>query len=601
VKRPLAILLIIIATGACYAPAVRNGFVWDDTALVLRDPLIRSWRLIPEGFNHYLFVDATASDFYRPLQRLTYTLEYAFFCARPGPYHLTNIALHIGAAIALMFFAEALLELLGCDARRRRWIATIGALIWTIHPVHTSAVVYVSGRADPLAALFGFVGCYLALQTVVRPKSHAFLPWFGAGVAFLASGLSKESGLMFPVLMVVLFAILKQPRTIIRLSIVSLFVATIYLTLRLPAVHTSPPQMGSPAPLAARPITMSRAVAQYSGLLLLPINLHMDRNIRGSFDGNQISNMSSGAALELQTLGGIIVTAVVLFWAIRARKRDPEAFVFLVAAIVSYLPISGAVGLNASIAEHWIYVPSAFFLLAATTTVSKVEIALPRPRTVIRTAAFVVTTWAVFLGVRTFIRTFDWKNQRTFLERNIAAGGDSARMLTNLAALESSENHLDLARQHLNQALKKEPDQPFAILELATVAIKQNNFTEAHRLLGKATEMPVVAGPAHELVAVLENKEKGKADLLRLRLAARSEFSNWSTEKRYIKVLAETGATASAIQELQTCLTTEWYRAESWQLLSQLLTRAGQPKAAAEAMSYAYSYDVHLADRPDAL
>src|SRR4029079_17908816 len=125
----------IVATAACYAPAVRNGFVWDDTALVLRDPLIRSWRLIPEGFNHYLFVDATASDFYRPLQRLTYTIEYAFFTARPGPYHLTNIALHIAAAIALMCFAEAVLELLGCDVRRRRWIATISAFIWAIHPV----------------------------------------------------------------------------------------------------------------------------------------------------------------------------------------------------------------------------------------------------------------------------------------------------------------------------------------------------------------------------------------------------------------------------------------------------------------------------------
>jgi len=210
-------------------------------------------------------------------------------------------------------------------------------------------------------------------------------------------------------------------------------------------------------------------------------------------------------------------------------------------------------------------------------------------------------TWVVFLGARSFIRTFDWRDQRTFLERNIAAGGDSARMLINLAALESSENHLDLARKYLNQALKKEPDQPFAVLELAAVAIKQNNFAEAHTLLGKATEMRIVFSPAHELIAVLENKEQGKADLLRLRLAARSEFSNWSTEKRYIKVLAETGATGTAIRELQTCLTTAWYRAESWQLLSQLLSQAGQSHAAAEAMSYARSYDVHLADRPATL
>ncbi|MGI8436377.1 MAG: hypothetical protein ACR2NX_05670 [Chthoniobacterales bacterium] len=46
---------------------MRDGFVWGDTALVLRDPLIHSWRLIPESFQHFLFIDATASDFYRPV------------------------------------------------------------------------------------------------------------------------------------------------------------------------------------------------------------------------------------------------------------------------------------------------------------------------------------------------------------------------------------------------------------------------------------------------------------------------------------------------------------------------------------------------------
>jgi predicted Zn-dependent protease len=199
------------------------------------------------------------------------------------------------------------------------------------------------------------------------------------------------------------------------------------------------------------------------------------------------------------------------------------------------------------------------------------------------------------------VRTFDWKDQRTFLERTIAAGGNSARMLINLASLESSENHFDRARAHLQEALKKQPEQPFALVEFAAVCIKQNEFRTARELLGRATQMPLVAGQAHELMAVLENKEKGQANLLRLRLAAHLGFSNWAIEKRYIKVLAETGATGAAIRELQSCLQTEWYRAESWQLLGQLLTKTGHPEAAAEAMAFANSYDVHLAQRPAAL
>src|SRR5881392_3433640 len=105
-KKSLAVLLIAVAVILCYAPALRNGFVWDDTALVLRDPLIRSWRLIPEGFNHFLFTDATASDFYRPIQRLTYTIEYAFFAFNPAPYHATSILCHVVAALALFILAE---------------------------------------------------------------------------------------------------------------------------------------------------------------------------------------------------------------------------------------------------------------------------------------------------------------------------------------------------------------------------------------------------------------------------------------------------------------------------------------------------------------
>src|SRR4051812_16530065 len=159
VKKFYAILLILAVTAGSYLPSVRNGFVWDDTALILRDPLIRSWRLIPEGFNHYLFVDATASDFYRPLQRLTYTIEYACFGVQPAGYHVTNVGLHCAAAIVLLFFGEELLAAFGCSTPRRRWIALVTALIWVVHPVHSGAVDYVSGRADPLAALFGFSGC----------------------------------------------------------------------------------------------------------------------------------------------------------------------------------------------------------------------------------------------------------------------------------------------------------------------------------------------------------------------------------------------------------------------------------------------------------
>src|SRR5439155_461763 len=64
----------------------------------------------------------------------------------------------------------------------------------------------------------------------------------------------------------------------------------------------------------------------------------------------------------------------------------------------------------------------------------------------------VLALWFVFLGSRTFVRTFDWKNQRTFLERTIAHGGDSARMLINLAELELTEGKLEAVERYARNA-----------------------------------------------------------------------------------------------------------------------------------------------------
>jgi hypothetical protein len=42
-------------------------------------------------------------------------------------------------------------------------IACLLALVWTLHPVQSAAVIYVAGRADPLTAAFGFLALFLAL------------------------------------------------------------------------------------------------------------------------------------------------------------------------------------------------------------------------------------------------------------------------------------------------------------------------------------------------------------------------------------------------------------------------------------------------------
>ena len=47
------------------------------------------------------------------------------------------------------------------------------------------------------------------------------------------------------------------------------------------------------------------------------------------------------------------------------------------------------------------------------------------------------------------------------------------------------------------------------MINLAAVAVKQNDFARAHELLARAKDMPLVEAQAYELMAVLESKENG--------------------------------------------------------------------------------------------
>jgi tetratricopeptide (TPR) repeat protein len=594
-KKRWAILVLAVAVCGSYAPVVRNGFVWDDTALILRDPLIRSWRLIPEGFRHFLFTDATASDFYRPLQRLTYTLEYWAFAFRPTPYHVTSILCHLAAAIALFIFSCEFLRAFGIANRSQKWISLIATLVWAIHPVHSGAVAYISGRADPLAAAFGFFGLWCGLRSLRSTKTGAWLWTVAAAAAFLLGVLSKEIGLIFPLLWLVLLGMRRNWRGLRSAAVATVFVITIYLSLRLPAEHVASPAPASATPLLVRPILFARAVAEYAGLIVFPWDLHMERYVESRPAGLNNPSITANAWRELQTLLGIILIAAGIYWMVRARK-NPPLFTCLILGLINYLPVSGIILLNATVAEHWLYLPSAFFFLALCLTASPLfdqtrDGGRVRARNALSIAAAV---WIVFLAGRTFVRTMDWKDQRTFLDRTIANGGDSARMLINLAGLELSQGQLDAAKTHLQTALQKEPGQPRALINLAAVAIKQNDFKFAHEILARAKQIPLVQAEANDLLAVLAHRESGQVDLRLLRLAARTGPPNWAIERRYIRTLNDAGQPDRAIAELKMCLSSQWYRAESWQLLSEILSKIGRAEEAAQAHAIAQKYDVHL-------
>jgi protein O-mannosyl-transferase len=635
-SRAWAILLIITATFLVYWPALRNGFVWDDTALVLRDPLIRSWVLIPEGFRHFLFIDATASNFYRPIQRLTFVADYQFFgFGWPGGWHLTSVLIHAGAAMALFFLAEKLLGLalaarLG-DGARRAWALGV-ALLWAIHPLHTSAVTYVAGRADPLAALFGFAALALGLTSLEQPR-RVWLWRLGAAAGFALAILSKESGGTF-LLVWVLALIWRRPNRREVATWVCLMAVVVggYCALRFTA-HKTPPPPAPPTPAAVRPILAARAVAEYASLIVAPVTLRMERDVstnpRESFE----ATMKNARLREYQTLAGVLLTVGFVLWVGWAWWCSSSALFCLCAFAVAYVPISNALPLNATVAEHWLYVASAFLLLAAVLTAlgfraqksvflrsaslrttgegeaaplpardladenagssgSNLRVSAPLRFVLIGLAV----VWVVFLGVRTFFRQDDWRDQRTFIERTIAAGGNSPRMMMNLANVESGAGRHDKAIALYREALRRSPEQPIIWMGYASILARARNVTGAREALARAESSPLLKAECLQLRASLAQADgSGDPDQL-LREAVAANPTSWPVRKRYVEARARKNDVAQALRELAGFVSAHPFRAESWKLLGQIFEAAGDRERARDAYHEASARDVHDAE-----
>jgi tetratricopeptide (TPR) repeat protein len=594
-SRTGAVLLIIAATLLVYWPALRNGFVWDDTALVLRDPLIRSWRLIPEGFRHFLFLDATASNFYRPIQRLTFVADYQLYgFDHPWGWHLTSILVHAGAAVALFFAIEKLLAMAveRFEPATCQRIALGVALLWEIHPLATSAVTYVAGRADPLAALFGFTGLALGLESISTPGRRP--PWMlGAAGCFLLAMLSKESGAMFLPLWLLIVAWRRETRRyLVSWVIIALLVAGAYSGLRFTAEKVSPPK-SPPSPAAVRPILAARAFAEYADLLIAPVTLRMERDVSTHPMENPEATLRWARLREYQTLAGVLLLLGFALWFRSALRRAPTAALLLAAFILAYLPISNALPLNATVAEHWLYVPGAFLFAAAFVTLTDIKKQRPAFFSPFMSGALgiIFLCWMILLGARTAARQADWRDQRTFIQSTIDAGGNSPRMLMNLANVDLADGDQKDALALYQEALRRAPDQAIIWFSYASVLARAHDIPGAREALSHAEKSDFLAPEILHLRSILDSVELGRDPGDLLRQAVTLAPSDWETRKHYLKYLQQ-GQPQEALRELSAFIEQHPFRADSWRMLAKMLEELHQPAVAAQAWREAALRDV---------
>src|SRR5450631_4068696 len=282
--------LILFGIGV-HIPSLTGELLWDDIALVNENPLIKSPVLILEAFQHYLFPDAYTGH-YRPVQTISYIFDYLVWNKEAYGYHLSNVLWHVLSGILLYYLLRRILgSFVGRLPDKSFWKGGIGsstaafflALLWIVHPVHSAAVDYVSGRADSLAFFFGCGGWLLYLRA--RDLSPS---WTRRGLFVLAmlsalfSLCSRESGALWILMFLLyLFAFESKPRLRAKFLVlaVCLSVVSLYAGLRhLPEHHSENGTSTGWTP-AMRGILMLRALGDYGRLMVFPSQLHIERTV----------------------------------------------------------------------------------------------------------------------------------------------------------------------------------------------------------------------------------------------------------------------------------------------------------------------------------
>ena len=443
-------MAIAIAGLFAYATSFRNDFVWDDASSVLMHEHVHDPGKIAQLFTEDQHAFGRGQgNFYRPLVSVSFMLDYQLatgFGANdvaPFVFHLTNLAWHIAAALAFL----ALVRALGVSP----FVAFAAPLLYVVHPLHTEAIAYISGRADPMAATFMFAGLTLALRT--RGSVRGIVAGTLSILCFAAALLSKESAMIYPVLLALV--LLAQRATRIDASragwlvwIATLVMLGIYGWLRATVLNFGSDSTVVETSLFGRMIQALQAYGAYIRLIFWPSHLHMERTL----DGYTWVHTVLG-------LVALLLTLVALGYAL--FRRRPIISLGLAWFLATWIPISGIFPLNAPMAEHWMYVPLAGFVLALTAFIDR----FVRAPKLLAAARAGIACAALLLVALALARNDDWRDNETLFRATLAENPNSSRVHFNLAVTyEDLLGNLTGASRHyekvleLSQARKTEND-----------------------------------------------------------------------------------------------------------------------------------------------
>ncbi len=478
-------LVIAIGVGV-YFNSLNGAFLWDDEELVKGNAYTKT-------FSHVVHILAKGAvpvsiekfPFYRPLQMLTYTADYSLWKLDVRGYHLTNVILHILVALCILW----LVFLLFGDPL----LAFLTAAFFVAHPIHTEAVSYISGRADPLAALFMLLTFIFYIKDLTVPMA----------LSYILALLSRESSLILPVLLLFYHYLPGQSREggtlptqptgrgctfkgrLDKNSILTFGSITIMYTIaRFVLFRNLLPHAQTTA--FERLPGFFVALTTYVRLLILPFSLHMEY-------GNRTFPL-----LDPQAISGIVIFCFLVFFLIRMRRSSLTTF-SLGFFLIALLPSSNLYPLNAYMAEHWLYLPSiGFFLILA-----KGVRSLYAKKSLEGIAISLVLILISFYSSLTILQNRYWREPIPFYERTLAFAPESTTVHNNLGILYSEAGRHGESIAAFKRAITADPKYADAYYNLGKAYGSQRRYYESLGAYLKVIALRPSFARAHNALGVI--------------------------------------------------------------------------------------------------
>ena len=433
----LWVLLLLLATAAAFSPVLTAGFLnWDDEENVVYCPGIRGFA--PSNLR-WMLANFTVGDF-KPLVCVSYAIDYSLWGLNPLGYHLPNLLLHCLNALLLFFLLRTLGRKSGLGAVFPA--ALFSALFFSLHPLRTEAVAWISDRKDLLCVFFYF----LSLHAYLRFADSSGARWYWAALlCALLSSSSKAVAVSLPAVLLLLdWHPLNRLRgrwgKAIREKAPFLLIALAAAGIAFYGQMDKKALAGlAELGIADRLLLVFRTTAFYLGKTVLPAKLS------GAYSPLE----KTPANLPRLLPSALALSAFVLALARPGRGRDRLPALGLGWFLLSLLPVSGLLKTGVvSQADRFSYLPAAGLSLILLPAFSAVYGRF-------RTAAILAAAAGCYcLGLFSWYGTLAWRDAESLWASAAKNTPDSAAARTHYGQVLYSAGRMGEAAANLTEALR---------------------------------------------------------------------------------------------------------------------------------------------------